>query len=139
MAYRIYNIKTGSNCGTICINIFHRVFHIRPAIHIIKYATNEKCIAGYFMSFVTFLEFRIPFFAFRILRLGQHSCEKSKDFVVYFFAALKKHEIRMKYEKCIASVSYFAVCFVKTHREIQKCIASLKSSTISTEMKKQQR
>ncbi len=42
--------------------------------------------------------------------------KKSKDFVVYFFAALIKHKIRMKYEKCIVSISYFVV-FRKKHSQ----------------------
>ncbi len=38
-----------------------------------------------------------PFFRFfSISHRGWHSREKSKDFVVYFFAALIKHEIREK-------------------------------------------
>ncbi len=70
-------------------------------------AKNEKHIAGYFV-------FCAPFFPFHILHQDQHLRKKSKDFVVYFFAALIKHEIRMKYEKCIASVSYFMARFAKT-------------------------
>ncbi len=59
--------------------------------------------------------FRDTFFAFRsISHQGSHSCEKSKNVVVYFFAAVIKNEMCMKYEKCIVSVSYFAVCLVKT-------------------------
>ncbi len=54
--------------------------------------------------------FCVPFLAFHILRQGWPSHEKSKDFVVYSFAALIKHKIHMKYEKCIASVLYFVVC-----------------------------
>ncbi len=77
---------------------------------------NEKCIAGAGSSFV----FRAPFFVFRILCRGRHSREISKDFVVYFFAALIKHEIHMKCEKCFVSVSYFVVCFAKNTREIRK-------------------
>ncbi len=63
---------------------------------------------------VTFFAFCAPFFAFCISHHGRHSHEKSKDFVVYFFAALIKHEICMKYKKCIVNVSYFVVCFAKT-------------------------
>ncbi len=37
----------------------------------------------------------------------------SKDFIVYFFEALTKCEIWMKYEKCMASVLYFVVYFAK--------------------------
>ncbi len=74
---------------------------------------------------VTFFAFRAPFFAFHILRQGWHSRKKSKDFVVYFFMALIKHEIRMKCEKCIVSVSYFLVCFTKTLTKGEKFIASL--------------
>ncbi len=51
--------------------------------------------------------------------------------MVYFFAALIKHGIRMKYEKRMVSVSYFIVCFTKTFVKqprivnYKKCIASL--------------
>ncbi len=56
-----------------------------------------------------------PLLAFHsILRPGRHSHKKSKDFVVHFFTALIKHELCMKYEKCIVNVSYFVVCFTKT-------------------------
>ncbi len=89
-----------------------RGFHFRPALHISRNtrkpswnAKNKKCISAVF---------RVSFFPFRISRQGRHSCEKSEDFVVYFFAALIKHEIRMKYEKWIASISYFVVWFAKT-------------------------
>ncbi len=56
---------------------------------------------------------------------GQHSHENSKDFVVYFFTALIKHEICMIYKKCIVSVSYFMACFMKTFAKYEKCIAGL--------------
>ncbi len=52
--------------------------------------------------------------------------------MVYIFPALIKHEIRMKFEKCIVSVSYFVVCFAKTlakyarNAKYEKCIAGLK-------------
>ncbi len=59
-----------------------------------------KHIVGYFVS----LFFCVSHPFFHISHPGRHSREKSKDFVVYFFAALIKHEIRMKYEKCIASL-----------------------------------
>ncbi len=82
---------------------------------ITKYAKigpkTEKCLAGYFVSLFSR-------FAFRISRQGRHSCKKSKDFVVYFFAALIKHEICMKREKCIASVSYFIVFRKNTQERI---------------------
>ncbi len=64
-----------------------------------------KLYSGVFR--VNFFAFCACFFAFHILGQGWHLCEKSKDFVVYFFycfAALIKYEIRMKYEKCIMSV-----------------------------------
>ncbi len=86
------------------------------------------------ISWSFFLHFTLLFslFAFcNILYQDQHSCEKSKDFVVYFFAVLIKHEICMKYEKSILSVSYFTVCFVKTfvkypwNAKYEKCIHSL--------------
>ncbi len=68
---------------------------------------NRKCMAGYFALCTSF-------FTFCISRQGRYSRRKSKKFVVYYFMALIKHEICMKYEKCIVSVSYFVVCFAKT-------------------------
>ncbi len=59
------------------------------------------------------------------------------DFVVYFFAALIKHEIHVKYEKCMASVSYFVVCFAKTvakypqNEKYEKYIAGLRGNSSS--------
>ncbi len=89
----------------------------RPAVHLSQNrwkrsqnTKNKKCIARYFASFFVFRSF----FAFRISLQGWHLREKSKDLVVYFFTALIKHEIHMKYKKCIGSVSYFMVCCVKT-------------------------
>ncbi len=69
-----------------------------------------------------------PFFTFHILRQGLHLREKSKDLVVNFFAALIKHKIRIKYEKCIVSDSYFVVCFAKYPRnaKYEKCIVGLR-------------
>ncbi len=64
-----------------------------------------------------FFAFCAPFF--RFLHFTQHLHENSKDFVVCFFAVLVKHEIRMKCGKCIVSVSYFIVCFVKNTLEMQ--------------------
>ncbi len=88
---------------------------------------NKKCIAGYF-------EFYASFFAFRsILCQGQHLREKAKDFVVYFFAALIKHEIRMESKKCVVSISYFVVCFAKIltkyplNVKYEKCITQARS------------
>ncbi len=95
-------------------------------------AKNEKCIlSGVFC--VTLFVFCAPFFAFRILCQCRHSSEKSKDFVVYFFAVLIKHEIRIKYEKCIESVSYFVMCFRKTFAKYEKCIASLTEKNLTNE------
>ncbi len=81
---------------------------LRPAIHLSQNtrkhsqnARNEKCIAGYLA----------PIFSHS--SQGWHSREKSNDFAIHFFAALK-HKIHVKYEKYIVSVSYFAVCFAKT-------------------------
>ncbi len=70
------------------------------------------------------------FFAFRsILHQGRHSRENSKDFVVYFFGALIKHEIHMKCEKCIVRVSYFVVFRENIRKKIpakyEMCIAGL--------------
>ncbi len=80
--------------------------------------------------------FCITFFVFCILQhfapmQCQHSHKKSKEFLVYFFPALIKHKICMKYEKCIVNVSYFVVCFVNTltkyrrNAKYDKCIAGL--------------
>ncbi len=70
---------------------------------IVKYAKmivkceKEKLYSGVFR--VTFFTFHTPFFIFRSISCqGRHVRQKSKDFVVYFFAALIKHEIRMKFE-----------------------------------------
>ncbi len=91
-----------------------------------KISKNEKCIAGYFASLFSHFVPLFSLFIFRsILRQGRHLREKSKDFVVYFSATLIKHEIRMKYEKCIVSVSYFVACFAKTFAKYEKCITSL--------------
>ncbi len=98
----------------------------RPAIHLSRNSRKrsqnaiiKKCSGRYFVSL------------FFILCKGRHLRKKSKDFSVYFFPALIKHEIRMKYEKCIVSVMYFVVCFAKTfakysrNAKYEKCIASL--------------
>ncbi len=66
------------------------------------------------------------FFAFHISCQGWHLREKLKDFTVNFFAALIKHEICKKCDKCIVSVSYFVVCFAKTFAKYEKCIAGLR-------------
>ncbi len=110
---------------------------IRPAIHLLQNTQkhsqnvkNEKCTAGYFASL-----FRISglFFTFCILRQDWHLHKKSKNYVVNFFVALIKQEICMKYKKCIVSVSYFMVCFAKTHAKYprnakyKKSITSLRS------------
>ncbi len=63
---------------------------------------KQKVYSGVFC--ITFFTFCVPFFVFRILRQGRHSCENSKDFVVYFFPALIKHKIRMKCE-CIVRMA----------------------------------
>ncbi len=63
---------------------------------------------------VIFFAFCASSFAFCILRQDKHSCENSKDFVVYFFMALIEREIHMKCEKCMVTVTYFMVCFAKT-------------------------
>ncbi len=66
---------------------------------------------------IIFFAFCTPFFVFcSILCQVRHLHEKSKDFMVYFFVALIKHEICMKYEKCRMSVSYFVACFAKYSR-----------------------
>ncbi len=81
---------------------------------------------------VTFSHFGLLFFSFHsILRWGWHSHKNSKDFVVYFFAALIKREIRMKCKKCMVSVLYFMMCFAKIfakcrrNTKYEKCIAGL--------------
>ncbi len=90
------------------------------AIHLkqnTRKAKNEKCIVGYFVPFFSRFALLFSLFLFCI-RVGIHA--KTKDFVVYFFAALIKHKICMKCEKCIVSVSYFVVCFVKNTRKMRK-------------------
>ncbi len=68
--------------------------------------------------------FCVPFF--RISHQEQHSRGNSKDFVVYFFAALIKHKIRMKCE-CVVSDSCFVKTFAKypQNAKYEKCTASL--------------
>ncbi len=80
---------------------------IRPTIHLPQNTRNVK-------SKVYSEVFRATFFAFRISHQGLHSRKNSKNLVVYFFAALIKHEIRQKCEKCRVCVSHFMVCFAKT-------------------------
>ncbi len=103
---------------------------VRPAIHLsrnmwkwVQNAKTEKCIVRYFVRLFSLFAFR------SILCQSWHSCKNSEDFVVYFFAVLIKHKIRLKCEKCIVSVSHFAVCFAKTlakylrNAKYEKCIA----------------
>ncbi len=93
---------------------------------------KRKWIARYFASLFSHFPSLFSLFVFHsISRHGRHSCEKLKDLVVYFFAALIKHEIHMKYEKYIVNVSYFMVCFVKImvkypqNVKYENCIAGL--------------
>ncbi len=85
-------------------------------------------LTGYFASLFSHFA---PFFSLFACQ-SRHSHKKSKDFVVYFFDALIKHKIRVKYEKCIVSVSYLVVWFAKTFAKYpqnvkyKKCIASLR-------------
>ncbi len=82
---------------------------------------NKKCVAGYFASLFSCFVSLFSLFAFlSISYQGRHSPKKSKDFGVYFFAALIKHKIRMKCEECTVSVLYFVVCFAKNTREMRK-------------------
>ncbi len=74
---------------------------------------SEVFCVTFFTFCVTFFTFCVPFFTFCISCESRHSSKNSKDFVVYFFAVLIKHEIRVICEKCIVSVSYFMVCFAK--------------------------
>ncbi len=76
------------------INEIEKFVSMAGCTLIAKYAkTIVKCEKQKVYSVV----FRITFFAFcSSLRQGRYSSEKSKDFVVYFFVALIKHEIRMK-------------------------------------------
>ncbi len=111
--------------GNIPLRTFHfsHVFTLRTHFADFSRVVCGRLIAWYFASL-----FHISRPFFRILWQGRHSCEKSKDFVVYFFAALIKREIRMKYKKCTANVSYFAVCFAKYLRnaKYEKCIVGLR-------------
>ncbi len=76
---------------------------------------KTKVLTWYFASLFSRFAFLFSLFVFHsISHQGWPSREKSKNFVVYFFTALIKHEIRMKYKKFIASISYYMVCFVKT-------------------------
>ncbi len=101
-----------------------------PAIYFVwkwvRHAKNEKCIAGISHHFFHVSRHFFLFSHFRsILCQDWHSCKKSKDFTVYFFVALIKHEIHMKCETCIKSVLYFKVRFAKALTKCEKCIAGL--------------
>ncbi len=39
---------------------------------------------------------------------------------LFYIAALVKHKIRIKFEKCKANVLYFVVCFAKNNRKMRK-------------------
>ncbi len=81
------------------------------------------------VSYATFSVFRVPFslFAFySISRQGWHLGENLNDFIVYFFAALIKHEIHLKCKKCIVSVSHFVVCFAKTFAKYAQNMKSVR-------------
>ncbi len=122
MHYIIWMISVHTHCTPA----LSTPFIIRLAIHLsqnmrrwAQNAKNEECIAGYFTSLFLLFVPHFSLFAFcSISRQGRHSRGKSKDLVIYFFAALIKYDIRMKYEKCIASVKYFVACFAKT---LAKC------------------
>ncbi len=76
----------------------------------VQNAENKKGIAEYFASFFSHFAPLFSLFAFcSILH------KKSKDFVVYFFAALIKHEYFV-----------FVVCFAKTLVKCEMCIAGLR-------------
>ncbi len=101
---------------------------LRPIIHLSRNmrkwagnAKNKMCISRYFAPLFSHFTSHFSVFTFcSISCQSRHSHKKSKDFAVYFFAALIKHEIRMKCEKCLVSVSYFMVCFTKNIQDIQK-------------------
>ncbi len=87
---------------------------------------------------VTFFAFYATFFAFHILQHfapGSAFVRKVKGFRGLFSTVLIKHEICMKYEKYIVSVSYFVVCFSKTfvkylgNVKYKKCMARYKFIT----------
>ncbi len=81
------------------------------AKHVKMGAKNKKCIAGYFAPLFSRFAPLFSLFAFHtILCLGRHSRKNSKDFVVYFFAALIKHKIRMKCESVQGVLTEWKVC-----------------------------
>ncbi len=79
----------------ICVGVYRKAGYTLIAKYVKMDAKNEKFMAVYFMS-LFFFAFHAPFFAFHISCHDRHSQEKSKNFVVYFFTALIKLEIRMK-------------------------------------------
>ncbi len=117
-------------CWTFLFHRNHKAGYtlIAKYVKIIRKCKKRKVYSEVFR--VTFFVFRDPFSLFTfhsILHQGRHSREKSKDFVVYFFAASIKHKIHTKYEKCMLSVSYFVVCVSWKHlrnMKYGKCIAS---------------
>ncbi len=113
---------------TLLQNLLFWLILLRPAIHLSRNtrewaqnAKNEKCIAEYFTPLFSHFAPIFSLFAFcSNLRQCWHSHENSKDFMIYFFATLIKHEICMKCKKCMISVSYFVVCIMKNTREMRK-------------------
>ncbi len=97
------------------------------------FTKNEKYIAGYFASLFSHFVPLVLLFAFpSFSHQSWHLCEKSKDFIVYFFTALIKHEICMKYERCVVDCFVFCGLFCENTRKIpvkceyEKCIAGFK-------------
>ncbi len=93
------------------------VTSVKPAIRLLRNmwkrsqnAKNKKCIAGNLRHFFhishTFSRFSLSHFTVFRAR-GSAFTRKVEGFCGLFFATLIKHEIRMKYEKYIVSVSYF--------------------------------
>ncbi len=97
----------------ISVKNFRSMSIIRPAVHLsqntqkwTRNAKNKKCITGYFAPL--FSHFASPFFAFYISQHfvpGLAFARKLKRFCGLFFAALIKHEIRMKCGKCTAGLT----------------------------------
>ncbi len=69
---------------------------------------KQKCMARYFVSLFSLLFVR-----------------KVKRFCGLFFHSINKTRNSHEIWKCIESISYFVVCFVKTLAKCEKCIADL--------------
>ncbi len=115
--YVTTNIEISDNCCKA------RHTLIAKYAKMIEKCNKQKVYSGVFR--VTF--FRVLHSFFSLFAPESPFARKVKGFRFLSPKSLIKHEIYMKYEKCVVSVSYFMVCFAKTfaNAKYKKCIAGL--------------